>query len=136
MSAAPEPTSQQDPNLDLGFGSVVSRETRTRLLNRDGTFNVKREGFSPWARLNFYHYFLTMSWPRFLGLVGAAYIVTNAIFALLFLSLGPHAVSGFDAKSGMPRFLDAFFFSVDTLATIGYGNIVPLSTAANLLVTV
>jgi inward rectifier potassium channel len=136
MSAAPEPTSQQDPNLDLGFGAVVSRETRTRLLNRDGTFNVKREGFSPWARLNFYHYFLTMSWPRFLGLVGAGYILTNAIFALLFLSLGPHAVSGFDSKPAMPRFLDAFFFSVDTLATIGYGNIVPLSNAANLLVTV
>lgn len=134
MSADPQP--QQDPNLDLGFGSVVSRETRTRLLNRDGTFNVKREGFSPWARLNFYHYFLTMSWPRFLGIVGAGYVLTNAVFALLFLALGPHAVSGFEAKPMGPRFLDAFFFSVDTLATIGYGNIVPLSNAANLLVTV
>jgi inward rectifier potassium channel len=133
VSADPQ---QQDPNLDLGFGSVVSRETRTRLLNRDGTFNVKREGFSPWARLNLYHYFLTISWPRFLGFVGAGYILTNAVFALLFLALGPHAVSGFEAKPMMPRFLDAFFFSVDTLATIGYGNIVPLSTAANLLVTV
>src|SRR6266480_3436279 len=94
-------TPQQDPNLDLGFGSLISRETRTRLLNRDGTFNVKREGLSAWARLNFYHYSLTMSWPRFLVLVGAG-----------------------------------FFFSVHTLATIGYGNIVPISFAANLLVTI
>jgi inward rectifier potassium channel len=132
MSAAP----QQDPNLDLGFGSLISRETRTRLLNRDGTFNVRREGLGAWARLNFYHYSLTISWPRFLALVGAGYVLTNTVFALLFLALGPHAVTGFDDKPMMPRFLEAFFFSVDTLATIGYGNIVPISDAANLVVTV
>ena len=137
MSAAPQPQPQpQDPNLDLGFGSVVSRETRTRLLTRDGTFNVRREGLGAWTRLNFYHYSLTISWPRFLAFVGAGYLLTNAVFALVFLALGPHAVTGFDDKPMMPRFLEAFFFSVDTLATIGYGNIVPISDAANLVVTV
>src|ERR1041385_401705 len=100
MTAAPQPLPEsQDPNLDLGFGSVVSRETRTRLLNRDGTFNVKREGFGAWARLNFYHYSLTMSWPRFLLLAGAGYVLTNALFALGFMALGPHAVTGFDDKA-------------------------------------
>jgi inward rectifier potassium channel len=138
MTAAPQPSREapQDPNLDLGFGAVVSRETRTRLLNRDGSFNVRREGFSPWARLNFYHWSLTMSWPRFLLLTGAAYFLINAVFALAYISLGPHAVTGFDDKPFVPRFLEAFFFSVDTLATIGYGNIVPISNAANMLVTV
>jgi inward rectifier potassium channel len=132
MSAAP----QQDPNLDLGFGSLISRETRTRLLNRDGTFNVKREGLSAWARLNFYHYSLTMSWPRFLFLVGAGYFLMNAVFAIAYLACGEHSITGFADKPMMERFLVAFFFSVHTLATIGYGNIVPISFAANLLVTI
>jgi inward rectifier potassium channel len=137
MTAQPQPTRepQQDPNLDLGFGSVVSRETRTRLLNRDGTFNVKREGFSTWARLNFYHYFLTMSWPRFLAIVGSAYVLVNAVFALLYIACGPHSITGFDDKAMLGRFAVGFFFSVHTLATIGYGNIVPISYPANLLVT-
>ena len=138
MTAEPQPSRepQQDPNLDLGFGSLISRETRTRLLNRDGTFNVKREGLGPWARFNFYHYSLTMSWPRFLTLVGAGYFLTNAIFALAYLACGVHAVTGFDGKPFLGRFLVAFWFSVHTLATIGYGNIVPISVAANLVVTI
>src|SRR4051794_37641142 len=136
MTAAPQPTpEQQDPNLDLGFGAVVSREPRTRLLNRDGTFNVRREGFSAWTRLNVYHYFLIMSWPRFLAIVGGGYVLVNTVFALLCLACGPHSVTGFDDKAMLGRFAEAFFFSVDTVATIGYGNIVPISYAANLLVT-
>lgn len=137
MTAAPQPSrepQQQDPNLDLGFGSVLSRET-PRLLNRDGTFNVRREGLGPWERLNFYHYSLTMSWPRFLVIVGAGYFLTNAIFALAYMACGPHAVAGITATTTFGRFLDAFFFSVETLATIGYGNIVPVSFAADVLVT-
>lgn len=137
MTAAPQPSppAQQDPNLDLGFGSVLSRET-PRLLNRDGTFNVRREGLSPWARLNFYHYSLTMSWPRFLLIVGAGYFVTNALFALAYVACGPHALAGIGEKAMFGRFLDAFFFSVETLATIGYGNIVPMTVLTNVLVTV
>jgi len=137
MTAAPHPSrEQQDINSDLGFGSVLSRETRTRLLNRDGTFNVRREGMGWWARLNFYHYSLTMSWPRFLSIVGAGYLLTNAIFALAYIACGPHSITGFDDKPFFGRFLIAFFFSVHTLATIGYGNIVPITAAANLVVTV
>jgi len=137
MTAAPQPSPapQQDPNADLGFGSVVSRET-PRLLNRDGTFNVKREGLSPWERFNFYHYTLTMSWPRFLAIVGAGYFLTNAIFALAYVACGPRAVAGITGTTMYGRFLDAFFFSVETLATIGYGNIVPASLAADILVTI
>src|SRR5436305_3077061 len=137
MTAAPQPSrepQQPDPNLDLGFGSVLSRET-PRLLNRDGTFNVRREGLGPWERLNFYHYSLTMSWPRFLVIVGAGYFLTNAIFALAYMACGPHAVAGITGTTAFGRFLDAFFFSVETLATIGYGNIVPASFAADVLVT-
>lgn len=135
MTAFPQPE-QQDPNLDLGFGAVVARESRQRLLNRNGTFNVRRLGLGFWQSHGAYHYFLTITWPRFLSYVGAAYVVINAFFALAYVAAGDHALSTFDGRGTPRRLVDAFFFSVHTLATIGYGNIVPQSNAANVLVTV
>jgi inward rectifier potassium channel len=122
--------------LDLGFGSVVARESRQRLLNRDGTFNVRREGLSVWQELSPYHYFLTISWPRFLSLLGVAYIVANTLFAFAYMACGADALTGFGRAPALGRFGIAFFFSVETIATIGYGNIVPLTVAANVLMTI
>ena len=127
---------QQDPNNDLGFGSIVARESRKRLLNRDGTFNVRREGLRFLESLSPYHYFLTIGWRLFLTYVTAAYLLTNAIFALAYLACGPRALSGLANATPLERFSTAFFFSVHTLSTIGYGNIVPSSLAANLVVAV
>ena len=124
----------EDPNLDLGFGSVVARESRKRLLNRDGTFNVRRVGLGYWEALSAYHYFLTISWPLFLAYVTGSYVVLNAVFAAAFVACGNGALTGFANEAMMERFTRAFFFSVHTLATIGYGNIVPVTLAANTLV--
>jgi len=129
------PPEEKDLNLDLGFGSIVSRESRKRLLNRDGTFNVRREGLGVWRSVAAYHFLLTLSWPRFLGAVAAVYVITNALFAMAYLACGEHALSGMNPGSWPQDFSSAFFFSVDTLATIGYGNIVPMTFAANVIVT-
>jgi len=112
----------------------VARESRKRLLNSDGTFNVRREGLGFWESLSTYHYFLTISWPKFLGYVAAVYVVINALFAAAFVACGEGALTGFANQAMMERFSRAFFFSVHTLATIGYGNIVPVTFAANALV--
>jgi inward rectifier potassium channel len=127
-----------DPDRDLGFGSVVASESRQRLLNRDGSFNVRREGMRPLESLSLYHYFLTTSWPRFLGLVISAYLVLNAAFAAVYVACGPRALQGPTtmADAGGTEFLRAFFFSVETFATIGYGHISPAGLAANIVVTV
>ncbi|HEY6843917.1 MAG TPA: potassium transporter, partial [Thermoanaerobaculia bacterium] len=88
-----EPADQREIDLDLGFGSVVARESHARLLNRDGSFNVRREGLNFWQEFFPYHYFLTLSWPRFLGFIGAMYIVTNVLFAFAYMACGPHALT-------------------------------------------
>lgn len=125
--------SGRDESRDLGFGAVVSRESR-RLLNRDGSFNVRREGLPFWGSQSLYQDLLTMSWPRFLSLVTAVYLITNIAFALAYLACGPGALAG-PGNQETGRFSQAFFFSIHTLATIGYGNVSPASLAANLLVT-
>jgi len=123
-------------DTDLGFGSVVTRESRKRFLNRDGTFNVRREGLGVLGSLSVYHYLLTITWTRFLMYVTALYLAANALFASLYVLCGAHALTGFTNEAVELRFAQAFFFSVHTLATIGYGNIAPTNLAANLIVTV
>jgi hypothetical protein len=70
--------SRYDENRDLGFGSVVSQQSERRLLNRDGSFNVVRDGLPWWAPLSPYHALLRLSWPKFLSLRALA---TGIIFA-------------------------------------------------------
>jgi inward rectifier potassium channel len=127
----------RDPNADLGFGSLAAREIRTRLLNRDGTFNARRTGLRFWESLSTYHYFLTITWGRFLTYVAISYVVSNAFFAAMYVLCGRDALSGAAHHTGPTEgFANAFFFSVHTLSTIGYGNLAPANFAANLVVTV
>jgi len=126
---------QEEESRDLGFGAVVARESRDRLLNPDGSFNVARRGLGFWSSLNAYHTLLTMSWPKFLGVVALVYTATNVVFAIAFLLCGPSALNSVPEIGLSNQFLRAFFFSVDTLATIGYGNISPSGTAAHTIVT-
>jgi len=120
---------------DLGFGSVVGRANEKRLLNRDGTFNPRREGMPLFAALHPYHLLLTMSWRRFFGVVITGYAATNVLFALLYLACGPGAIGGQAPDIFGGTFGRAFFLSVDTIGTIGYGNIYPVGVLPNLLVT-
>src|SRR5271166_2697818 len=77
-----------------------------------------------------YHFLLTESWPALLGAIATVFIVLNAIFAVIYmLDRGIE-----NARPG--SFSDAFFFSVQTMATIGYGQMVPNSLGANILVSV
>ena len=127
---------EQARDRDLGFGSVVSRESNQRLLNPDGSFNVARSGLGLLQTLAPYQQLLTVSWVGFLGLVTIAYFLFNLLFAVAFVACGPDALAGPGADMLGGRFSRAFFFSIQTFATIGYGQIGPNGFAANAVVTV
>ncbi len=121
---------------DLGFGTVVGGVNEKRLLNRDGSFNPRREGLPFFARLHPYHLLLTLSWRRFFMLVVSGYLLLNIVFALAFLACGPGAIGGQAPEMFGGEFGRAFFLSVETIGTIGYGNIYPVGVIPNLIITV
>ena len=97
----------------------------------DGSINVERLGIRRNLRRDLYHALHRSSWPRLLGGLAVAWVVINAFFAYLY-TLQEGSVTGGHADS----FTDAFFFSVQTLSTIGYGSMSPATPYAHFLVTV
>ena len=85
--------------------------------------NIRR---APLADL--YHTLIARSWGRLLGLLASVYLLTNLVFAALYRLGG-------DCIAGATGFRDLFFFSVQTLSTIGYGTMAPKTTYAHVLVT-
>jgi len=125
----------QARDRDLGFGSVVSRTSTQRLLNTDGSFNVVRSGLGALEMWAPYQQLLTISWIGFLGLVGLLYLALNVLFAVAYVLCGDEALIGPGAHMLGGTFAQAFFFSVQTFATIGYGQLGPNGLAPNLIVT-
>ncbi|HEV3176338.1 MAG TPA: ion channel [Stellaceae bacterium] len=95
------------------------------------TEGVRRVGSARITRHDAYHLLLTMPWRWFFGIQAAAYVLFNAVFALLYL-VAPGSIA--NAKPG--SFTDAFFFSVQTMATIGFGVMAPATFYANVMVTI
>lgn len=126
---------KEEENKDLGLGSRVTQQSRERFLNRDGSYNVSRAGLPFFRSLNLYHYLLTMSWGMFFLFVVGFYFGVNILFAGGYFLCGPDALQGSQAMTTGDRLLEDFFFSVQTLATIGYGGLSPKGAAANILVT-
>lgn len=127
---------QQEELRDLGLGSRVAQESHGRFLNKDGTFTAQRKGLGFFRSLSLYHWLLTMSWTRYLLILIGFYFSINIIFAFAYYLCGPESFQGVGESAPHGWAVDAFFFSVQTVATIGYGRINPVSLMANTLVTI
>jgi inward rectifier potassium channel len=103
------------------------------LLKKDGSFNIEIRGL-PWFRTaDTFQHLIKMSWLKFILVVFAAYIATNTFFALLYYLIGTDNLTNSQGDAGWKAFLDAFFFSSQSLTTVGYGRVAPVSVAASTL---
>lgn len=115
---------------DFGFGTkVVSRNQR--LMHPDGRSNVRKKGLNYLEKIQFYHSLTQMSWTKFNLIVVGSYIITNLFFAGLYELIGVENLAGVTGKTPIEKFEDAFFFSAQTLTTLGYGRINPTGNLAS-----
>jgi inward rectifier potassium channel len=119
----------------FGFGSKNFNQ-HTRFLNKDGTVNIRRLDGDFLRRIDVYHSLITMSWKRFILMVLFGYMIANLIFASLYYWAGPHDFGNLTHKDSLHEFLELFFFSAQTLTTVGYGYIYPKSTLVSAIAAV
>ena len=122
----------QTPSFDPGLTQKYDGPLR-RVINPDGSFNVIRRGTN-WRDVNPYLHLVSISWARFFGWILLAYILVNSLFATVYILLGPGTLTrGPHLDNAADRFLQSFFFSSQTLTTVGFGAIAPATAAANIV---
>lgn len=120
------------PNVDTGFSNIASGNAG-RFLNRDGSFNITREGI-PWlTRINIYQVLLKLSTFKFLLCTILAIFLMNLIFTGLYCLIGLEHFAGFITSTKWDQVKEIFYFSAQTFTTVGYGRINPTGDGANVV---
>ena len=121
---------------DLGLGTRNNVGGGYRALNKDGSFNVKKINVPFFERLNFFHSLITMSWPRFFTFILVGYFIINTLFASIYTLIGVENLTGIEADTPFDQFMEGFFFSAQTITTLGYGRVAPMGYPANIVAAV
>jgi inward rectifier potassium channel len=121
----------ENVNQDTGFGER-STDMGGRMVNKDGSFNIRRIGIHVHNRVSNYQNMLTMKRWQFLIVILLVYLLINSLFTALYWLSGPEGLQGVDYQQDTwGQLKQLFFFSTQTLTTVGYGRINPVSEMAN-----
>ncbi len=120
------------PELDPGLGTKVVTP-KSRLILPDGSFHVRRTGLPWWERTTPYQWLGQISWPAFACMALVGYAFTNTLFAFAYLGIGLNHLQGTVAGTFWQDLREAWFFSAQTLTTVGYGRISPEGTLSSSL---
>jgi inward rectifier potassium channel len=116
-----------------GAGSIpLEREPADGVARlRLGSYEFKKKGVSRFDLRDPYHLAVALTWPQFLAALLALYLSVNVVFAILFW-----LVPGSVANARPDSFSDAFFFSIETLATVGYGKMYPATLHGHMVASI
>jgi inward rectifier potassium channel len=117
-------------NNDTGFSGNTGNYGG-RFVNKDGSFNVKKEGIPFWERFSMFHTMLTLPTWEFISVIVLFFILINLFFTLIFWIVGVSEFTGMITESSWHIFREMFFFSTETFSTVGYGRVNPVGGMAN-----
>jgi len=120
----------QTDNTDLGFGAKNYARS-VRFINRDGSVNVTRSGLPALEHLDVYHWLISASRLKLSIVIALWYLGINLFFAAVYSWVGAGHFGGLDHGSAAREFADLFFFSAQTITTLGYGHIYPIGYGAS-----
>jgi inward rectifier potassium channel len=121
----------KNKNFDKVEQVINQESNQNRFLNKDGSFNVKKTNIPLIERFHFFHWLIYMSWFRFLCIIFLGYFLVNILFASIYFAIGTEHLTGIEGASDFRRFISAYFFSAQTMTTLGYGRMAPLGIIAN-----
>jgi inward rectifier potassium channel len=110
--------------INTGFGSNAA-DYGGRFVNKSGNPNIEKRGVNFIERISWYHSMLALPRIKFLFLILSFYVIVNLIFALIYYAAGVEHLIGIKGDNNLEKFGQAFFFSAQTLTTVGYGHISP-----------
>lgn len=128
---------KQKDELELGFGFKNYRSS-VRFLDRDGKINVRRTGLGWLNNTDLYHTLIRASLFNLILIIIISYIIINLFFATVYYAIGPQHFGGLDVSSAshFDEYMGLFFFSAQTITTLGYGHIYPIGNAASIAAAV
>lgn len=125
----------QNSGGEFGFGNTRNASGQ-RMLNKDGTANFKRIGEPRFNAVNIFHSLITMPWWKFNLLVFSFYLLLNLLFSFAYYLLCPDAIAGMIYANEKEKFLEIFYFSSQSLTTVGYGRLNPTGSIAGTIASI
>ncbi len=116
---------------DFGFTNHANPNTK-RIINKDGSFNLVRVG----EKRSLFHNLVTMGWWKFFVIVFSSYIFINTIFAFIYMMVDPVGIGMTQDYQVKNHFLVSYFFSAQTMTTVGYGSLYPLTGPVSVVASV
>jgi len=117
-------------NNDTGF-ATGSNETGGRFVNKDGSYNLVKEGMPFFKRFSIFNDMLNLPLWKFISVIFIFFIVINFVFAVIYYLIGPEQLDGLSSGSNWKIFREIFYFSTQTFTTVGYGHVNPAGDGAN-----
>jgi len=117
-------------NNDTGFGANT-HSNGGRFVNRDGSFNLRKEGRPFFARVSLFHTMLNLSSWKFFAVIILFFICVNLLYTFIYFIIGAHQFTGMLSQTTWQEFKELYFFSTETFTTVGYGRVNPIGDGAN-----
>lgn len=122
-------------NNDTGFGNNPG-SYGGRFINRDGSFNLRKEGQTFWQRFSLFHNMLNLPLWKFISVIVIFFISINLFYTSIYLLIGTDQFTGMIAPTFWAKVKEVYFFSTETFTTVGYGRVNPVGDGANFVASI
>lgn len=122
-------------NNDTGFGTNAS-SYGGRFINRDGSYNLRKDGISFFNRFSVFHTMLNMPTWKFITVIILFFLSINLLYTLVYWKIGIEGFTGVLAVTKWQEFKEMFFFSTETFTTVGYGRVNPVGDGINFVAAI
>lgn len=122
-------------NNDTGFGTNAS-SYGGRFINRDGSYNLRKDGVSYFNRFSIFHTMLNMPTWKFITVIVLFFLSINLLYTFIYILIGIDGFTGLIAETKWQEYKEIFFFSTETFTTVGYGRVNPVGNGVNLIAAI